>query len=77
MSTNFIIFGHIDKKLWEFENIRRSVGKAGMCWSQLARVDYINLIPKAHQWPNFGHCYFGHIAVIRRCDTIFWEFYGK
>jgi hypothetical protein len=25
-----------------FENLRRSMGKAGMYWSQLARVDYIN-----------------------------------
>jgi hypothetical protein len=35
------------------------------------------LIPKAHQWPNFGHCCFGHVVVIRRCDMIFWEFYHK
>jgi hypothetical protein len=34
------------------------------------------LTPKAHQWPNFDHCCFGHVAVIR-CDMIFWEFYGK
>jgi hypothetical protein len=33
-----------------------------------------NLIPKALQWPNFGHCYFGQVHVIRRCDMIFWEF---
>jgi hypothetical protein len=24
----------------------------------------------------FGLCYFGHVAVIRRCNMIFWEFYG-
>jgi hypothetical protein len=35
------------------------------------------LTPKAHQWPNFGHCWFGHVVVIRRCDMIFWEYYGK
>jgi hypothetical protein len=25
-----------------FEVLRRSMGRAGMCWSQPARVDYIN-----------------------------------
>jgi hypothetical protein len=35
------------------------------------------LIPKALQWPNFGHCCFGQVLVIRRCDMIFGEFYGK
>jgi hypothetical protein len=25
-----------------FEVLRRSMGRAGMCWSQLARVDYIS-----------------------------------
>jgi hypothetical protein len=35
------------------------------------------LTPKALQWPNFGHNCFGHVVVIRRCDMIFWEFYGK
>jgi hypothetical protein len=33
--------------------------------------------PKALQWPYFGHCYFRHAAMIRRCDMIFWEFYSK
>jgi hypothetical protein len=32
---------------------------------------------KVLQRPNFGLCCFGHVAVIRRCDMIFWEFYGK
>jgi hypothetical protein len=32
---------------------------------------------KALQWPNFGHCCFGQVHVIRRCDIIFGEFYGK
>jgi hypothetical protein len=31
----------------------------------------------SHQWPNFGHCCFGHVAVLKRCDIIFWEFYVK
>jgi hypothetical protein len=35
MSTNFIIFGHMDQKLWVFKVFRRSLGRAGMCWSQL------------------------------------------
>jgi hypothetical protein len=25
-----------------FEVLKRSMGRAGMCWSQLARVDYIS-----------------------------------
>jgi hypothetical protein len=41
-STNVIIFGHMDQKLWVFENFRRSLGKASMCYSQPARVDYIS-----------------------------------
>jgi hypothetical protein len=40
-STNFIIFGSTNKKLWVFENFRRSLGKAGMCWNQLARIDHM------------------------------------
>jgi hypothetical protein len=32
----------MDQKLWVFENLRRNMGRAGMCWSQLARVDYIS-----------------------------------
>jgi hypothetical protein len=42
MGTNFIIFGPTDKKLWMFEVFRRSMGRAGMCCSQSARVDYIS-----------------------------------
>jgi hypothetical protein len=34
MSTNFIIFRPIDQKLWVFENFRKSLGRASMCWSQ-------------------------------------------
>jgi hypothetical protein len=35
------------------------------------------LTPKALHWANFGHCYFRHVIVIRRCGMIFWEFYDK
>jgi hypothetical protein len=38
---------------------------------------FLSLTPKAQQWPNLGHCYFGHVVVIRRCNMIFREFYGK
>jgi hypothetical protein len=29
-----VFFGPTDQKLWVFEVIRRSLGRAGMCWSQ-------------------------------------------
>jgi hypothetical protein len=29
------------QKLWVFEVSKRSLGRAGMCWSQLARVDHM------------------------------------
>jgi hypothetical protein len=35
-------FEPTDQKLCTFEVLRRSMGKAGMCWSQPVRVDYIN-----------------------------------
>jgi hypothetical protein len=38
------------------------------------KFKHTNLTPKVLQWPNFGHCYFGHVAVIRRCDMIFGNF---
>jgi hypothetical protein len=41
-STNFIIFGPIDQKLWVFENLRRNLSRVGMCWSQPPRVHYIS-----------------------------------
>jgi hypothetical protein len=45
---------------------------------ELGGIKYgISLIPKALQWPNFGQCCFKQVPVIRRCDVIFWEFYGK
>jgi hypothetical protein len=34
-------FGPTDQKLWMFEVSRRSLGRAGMCWSQLAGVDHL------------------------------------
>jgi hypothetical protein len=34
-------FGPTDQKLWMFEVSRRSLGRAGMCWSQPARVDHL------------------------------------
>jgi hypothetical protein len=34
-------FGPTDQKLWVFEVSRRSLGRAGMCWSQPARVDHL------------------------------------
>ena len=42
VSTNLIIFGPMDQKLWVFENFRRSLGKVGMCCSQQVRVDYMS-----------------------------------
>jgi hypothetical protein len=41
-STHFIIFGLMDQKLWMFDNLRGNLGRAGMCWSQPTRVDYIS-----------------------------------
>jgi hypothetical protein len=32
----------MEQKLWMFEVSRRSLGRAGMCWSQPARVDYLH-----------------------------------
>jgi hypothetical protein len=37
-----VFFGPTYKKIWTFEVLRRNIGRAGMCWSQLARVDYIS-----------------------------------
>jgi hypothetical protein len=34
VSTNFMILGAMDQKLWMFEVFRRSLGRAGMFWSQ-------------------------------------------
>jgi hypothetical protein len=32
----------MDQKLWMFENLRRSMGRVGMCGSQPTIVDYIS-----------------------------------
>jgi hypothetical protein len=29
-----VFFGPTDQKLWMFEVLKRSMGRAGMCWSQ-------------------------------------------
>jgi hypothetical protein len=36
-----MILGATYQKLWVFEVFRRSLGRAGMCWSQPARVDHM------------------------------------
>jgi hypothetical protein len=41
MSTNFISNAPTDQKLWMLEKLRRSLGSAGMCWSQPTRVDHM------------------------------------
>jgi hypothetical protein len=41
MSTNFIIFGPMDQKLWVFEVFMRSMGRAGMCYMKPIRVDHM------------------------------------
>jgi hypothetical protein len=43
VGKKIVFFGPTDQKLWMFEVLRRSIGRAGICWSQLARVDYISL----------------------------------
>ena len=40
-NINFITFGHMDQKLWGNKKFRKNLGKVGMCWSQLARVDHM------------------------------------
>jgi hypothetical protein len=42
VEKKFVFFGSTDQKLWVFEVLRRSMGRAGMCCSQPARVDYIS-----------------------------------
>jgi hypothetical protein len=37
-----MILGATDQKLWVFEVFRRSLGRAGMCWNQPARVDHMH-----------------------------------
>jgi hypothetical protein len=45
--------------------------------TKIGQLIFYGLTPKALQWPNFGDCCFGQVPVKRRCDMIFWEFYGK
>jgi hypothetical protein len=51
-STNFMILGATDQKLWMFEIFRRSLGKAAMCWSQPARVDHLHKKWRAREKKN-------------------------
>jgi hypothetical protein len=41
VTTNFVILGATDQKLWVFEVLKRSLDRAGMCWSQPARVEHM------------------------------------
>jgi hypothetical protein len=41
VSANFMILSAMDQKLWMFEVLRKSLGRAGMCWSHPARVDHM------------------------------------
>jgi hypothetical protein len=67
VSTNFIIFGRMDQKLWMFEVFRRSMGMAGICCSQLARVDYISPIRWAARIGNLEK------KPLRVSSPIFWS----
>jgi hypothetical protein len=42
VEKKIVVFGPTDQKLWVFEVSRRSLGRAGMCWSQPARVDHLH-----------------------------------
>jgi hypothetical protein len=41
VSANFMILGATVQKLWMFEVLKWTLGRAGMCWNQPARVDYL------------------------------------
>jgi hypothetical protein len=41
VGKKIVFFRPMDQKLWVFEVSRRSLGRAGMCWSQLARIDHL------------------------------------
>jgi hypothetical protein len=41
VGKKIVFFGPTDQKLSVFEVSRRSLGRAGMCWSQPARVDHL------------------------------------
>jgi hypothetical protein len=36
-----MILGAMDQKLWMFEVFGQGLARAGMCWSQLARIDHM------------------------------------
>jgi hypothetical protein len=66
----FVFFGPMDQKLWVFEVSRRSLGRAGMCWSQPTRVDHLHKKWRAGR-KNFkknGNCPTG-AGVDPRVDT--------
>jgi hypothetical protein len=42
MSANFMISGATVQKLWMFEVFGQGLTRAGMCWSQPARVDHLH-----------------------------------
>jgi hypothetical protein len=41
VGKKIVFFGPTDQKLWVFEVSRRSLGRAGMYWSQSVRVDHL------------------------------------
>jgi hypothetical protein len=52
VSTNFMILEAMDQKLWVLEVFRKSLGRAGMCWSQSARVDHLRKKWRAREKKN-------------------------
>jgi hypothetical protein len=48
-----MILGATNQKLWVFEGFRRSLGRVGMCWSQLARVDHMRKKVEGRRKKNF------------------------
>jgi hypothetical protein len=42
VSANFMILGATGQKLWVFEVFGLGLARAGMCWSQSARVDHLH-----------------------------------
>jgi hypothetical protein len=52
ISANIMILGATVQKLWMFEVFRWTLGRAGMCWNQPARVDHLRKKWKARQKKN-------------------------
>jgi hypothetical protein len=52
LSTNFMILGATDQKLWVFEVFKWSLGRAGMCWRQWKWVDHMCPRKGAGVWKN-------------------------